>query len=349
MKHAVLVGIVLTMTALTALAPKVAVAQSGKAASQADDPFYRTRNLTLIVGADGGGGYNVYSRLMSRFMARYLPGDTSVIMQTMPGASGRRAAEYLYNAAPQDGSTFGTLEQNIPLTQLMSRDDLHFDIARFNYLGNVASTVSVAVTWHKTGIETLDDAKNNEVIVGATGQTGTTELFARMMNRTLGTRFRIVNGYPGGNEINLAMERGEVGGRTSYSWSSLKSINPDWVAQKKVNILVQIGLHKDADLPDVPLLLDIVKAGPDREAVRLLSSSLELGRVYLAPPNVPAERIAILRKAFAGAVADPLFLQEAKRLNLDVNPADGATVQNLVETLAAEPPEAIDRARSFIQ
>jgi tripartite-type tricarboxylate transporter receptor subunit TctC len=346
MKRAAAV-IALATVAMTAISPKVGLAQSGP--PQIDDPFYRTRNLTLIVGADSGGGYNVYSRLMSRFMARYMPGDVSIIIQSMPGASGRRAAEYLYNSVPQDGSAFGTLEQNIPLTQIMSQESMHFDIAKFNYLGNAASTVSVAVSWHKTNVKTIDEAKNTEVIVGATGQTGTTELFARIMNRAIGTKFRVVTGYPGGNEINLAMERGELGGRASYSWSSLKSINPDWVAQKKVNILVQIGLHKDADLPDVPLLLDLVKAGPDREAIRLFSSSLELGRIYLAPPNVPPERVAILRKAFGQAVADPMFVQEAKRLNLDVNPSDGPSVQNLVKSLASEPPEVIEKARSFLQ
>lgn len=330
------------------LAPSFAGAQA-PAPQQADDPFYRVRTLTLIVGAESGGGYNVYSRLIARYLPHYIPGDTSVVVQAMPGASGRRAAEFLYTSAPQDGSTFGTLEQNIPMTQVMGSDNIRFDIAKFNYLGNVSATVSTAVTWHTTGVKTIDDAKNTEVIVGATGQTGTTELFARIMNRTLNTKFRVINGYPGGNEINLAMERGEIGGRASYSWSSLKSLNADWLANKKVNILVQIGLHKAPDLPDVPLLIDLVKPGIDHEVVRLFSSSLELGRVYLAPPNVPENRVSTLRKAFSQTVTDPNFLEEAQRLNIDVNPTDGETVQKIIIMLTAEPPAVIEKARTFLQ
>jgi tripartite-type tricarboxylate transporter receptor subunit TctC len=330
------------------LTPSIASAETATP-QQTDDPFYRVRTLTLIVGAESGGGYNVYSRLIARYVPRYIPGDTSIVVQAMPGASGRRAAEFLYTSAPQDGSAFGTLEQNIPMTQVIGNDNIRFDIAKFNYLGNVSATVSTAVTWYTTGVKTIDDAKNTEVIVGATGQTGTTELFARLMNKTLNTKFRVINGYPGGNDINLAMERGELGGRASYSWASLKSLNPDWLASKKVNILVQIGLRKAPDLPDVPLLLDLVKPGIDREVVRLFSSSLELGRVYLAPPNVPENRLAILRKAFSQAVADHNFLEEAQRLNIDVNPTDGETVQKIIAELTAEPPTVVEKARTFLQ
>lgn len=337
----------LAAAAFGGLIPTVVSAQTSS--PQHDDPFYHARTLTLIVGTDTGGGYNVYSRLLQRFFVRYMPGDNTIVIQSMPGASGLRAAEYLYKSAPQDGSVFGTLEQNIPLTQILSPTPLRFDIAKFNYLGNVASTVSLAVTWYKSGIETIDDARKTEVIVGATGETGTTQQFARLMNSTLGTRFRIVAGYRGGNDLNLAMERGEIAGRASYSWSSLKSTNPDWIAGKKVNLLVQIGLRKSPDLPDVPLLLDLVKPGADREAVRLLSSSLELGRVYLAPPHIPPERLAILRKAFMLAVADPTFVQEAHHLNLDVNPTDGAYVQKVIQTLMSEKPEVIEKARTIVQ
>jgi tripartite-type tricarboxylate transporter receptor subunit TctC len=235
------------------------------------------------------------------------------------------------------------------MTQVIGNDNVRFDIAKFNYLGNVSATVSTAITWHTTGVKTIDDAKNTEVIVGATGQTGTTELFARIMNLTLGTKFRVIGGYPGGSEINLAMERGELGGRASYSWASLKSLNPDWLTDKKINILVQIGLRKAPDLPDVPLLIDLVKSGIDHEVVRLFSSSLELGRVYLAPPNVPENRISILRQAFSQAVTDHYFLEEAQRSNIDVNPTNGETVQRIITMLTAEPPTVIEKARTFLQ
>jgi tripartite-type tricarboxylate transporter receptor subunit TctC len=334
------------LAALTALWVGFAPAN---ARAQTDDPFYNVRTLTLVVGTEAGGGYDAYGRLFARYFARHFPGDASVVVQNMPGASGRRAAEFLYSSAPQDGTVMGTLEQNVPLTQVLGRENVRFDIARFSYIGNMSATVSTAIAWHTTGVKTIDDAKTKEVIVGATGTSGTTELFARLMNRTLGTKFRFVMGYPGGNEINLAMERGEVGGRASYSWASLKNTSSDWLATKKVYVLVQIGLHKAPDLPDVPLLLDLAKPGEDREVIRLFSASLELGRVFLAPPNVPAQRVEILRQAFDASVDDPQFREEARRMALDVNPTNGAEVQRIIALLVAEPPEVIERAKAFIQ
>jgi len=337
------------VTGLAALAVLWVGFAPANAGAQTDDPFYSVRTLTLVVGTEAGGGYDAYGRLFARYFARHFPGDASVVVQNMPGASGRRAAEFLYSSAPQDGTVMGTLEQNIPLTQVLGRENVRFDIARFNYLGNMSATVSTAIAWHTTGVKTIDDAKTKEVIVGATGTSGTTELFARLMNRTLGTKFRVVMGYPGGNDINLAMERGEVGGRASYSWASLKNASSDWLTAKRVHILVQIGLHKAPDLPDVPLLLDLVKPGEDREVVRLFSASLELGRVFLAPPNVPAERVAVLRQTFDASVHDPLFRAEAERMALDVNPTSGAEVQRVIALLVAEPPEIIEKAKAFIR
>jgi tripartite-type tricarboxylate transporter receptor subunit TctC len=321
----------------------------GLAHAQTDDSFARARVLTLIVGTEAGGGYDFYGRLFGRYFARHFPGDASVVVQNMPGASGRRAAEYMYSTAAQDGTVMGTLEQNVPLTQVMGRENVRFEIGEFNYLGNLSATVSTAIAWHTTGIKTIEDAKTKELIVGATGATGTTELFARLINSTLGTKFRVVIGYAGGNEINLAMQRGEVGGRASYSWASLKSSNADWLAEKKVNVLLQIGLHKAPDLMDVPLLLDLASPGTDREVVRLFSASLELGRVVLAPPNVPMDRIAILRKTFDDVVADPRFRDDARHSDVDINPISGAEVQSIIASLVAEPPQIIEKAKALTQ
>ena len=317
--------------------------------AEALDFFARTRTLTLIVGTEAGGGYDAYGRLFARYFARHFPGDASVVVQNMPGASGRRAAEFMYSTAPKDGTAMGTLEQNIPLTQILGRENVRFDVGRFNYLGNMSDTVSTAIVWHTSGVKTIDDAKEKEVIVGATGKTGTTEVFARLMNRTLGTKFRVVSGYPGGNDINLAMQRGEIGGRASYSWDSLKSANPDWLADNKVNILVQIGLRKAPDLPDVPLLLDLVKDGTEHEVVRLFSASLELGRVFLTPPDVPADRVQLLRGIFDTAVGDPGLREEARRMQIDINPARGVDVQKIIASLLAEPPAVIEQAKALTQ
>jgi tripartite-type tricarboxylate transporter receptor subunit TctC len=267
----------------------------------------------------------------------------------MPGASGRRAAEFLYSAAPKDGSVMGTIEQNIPLTQILGRDNVRFDVGRFNYLGNMSATVSTAIAWHTTGVRTIADAQNKEVIVGATGETGTTEVFARLMNRTLGTKFRVVSGYRGGSDINLAMERGEVGGRASISWASLKTTSPEWLADRKVNVLVQIGLRKADDLPDVPLLLDLVTDPTDHEVVRLFSASLQLGRVVVTPPDVPQERVALLRATYDAALADPALLADARRMQIDIDPVQGVEVQKIIASLLAESPAVIEKAKAIVQ
>jgi tripartite-type tricarboxylate transporter receptor subunit TctC len=338
-------GVVTLAALLTLTAPSDGRAEAFEALTS----FTNVRNLTLIVGSSAGGGYDSYGRLFSRYFARHFPGDASVIVQNMPGASGRRAAEFMYSAAPKDGSVMGTLEQNIPLTQILGRDNVRFDVGRFNYIGNMAATVSTAIAWHTTGVKTIDEAKTKEVIVGATGETGTTEVFARLMNRTLGTKFRVVSGYRGGNDINLAMERGEVGGRASYSWASLKSTSPEWLADGKAHVLVQIGLHKAPDLPDVPLLLDLVTDPTDHEVARLFSASLQLGRVVVTPPGVPAERVALLRATYDAAMADPALMADAHRMQIEIDSVQGADVQKLIASLLAESPEVIAKAKTIIQ
>jgi tripartite-type tricarboxylate transporter receptor subunit TctC len=331
-----------------ALAALSVTLSHGAAVAQSADTFYREHNLTIIVGTEPGGGYGVYSRLLARYMAPLIPGDPDILVQYMPGASGRRAAEYLYNSAPHDGSVMGTIEQNIPFTQIVSRDRVRYDVREFNYLGNLASTVSTVVVWRGSGVRTIEDAKSKELAIGATGVTGTTKVFATLLNEVVGTRFRVVTGYPGGNDINLAMERGEVDGRASYAWSSLKSGRPDWLRDGKINILVQIGLHKAPDLPEVPLLLDLAHNSAERDVVRLYSAGLELGRVFLAPPNVPADRLAVLRSAFQTAAADPHFRAEAARLDVDIEPMSGEEVANIIRELTSIPAEVIDRARKYL-
>jgi tripartite-type tricarboxylate transporter receptor subunit TctC len=320
----------------------------GVAVAQSADAFYRDHNLTIIVGTEPGGGYGVYSRLLARYMAPLIAGDPDIVVQYMPGASGRRAAEYLYANAPQDGTVFGTIEQNIPFTQVVSREPVRFDIRKFNYLGNLASTVSTVVVWNTTGVRTIEDATKKELMIGATGVSGTTKVFATLLNEVVGTRFRVVTGYPGGNDINLAMERGEVDGRASYAWSSLKSGRPEWLRDNKISILVQIGLHKSPDLPEVPLLLDLAHNSAERDVVRLYSSGLELGRVFLAPPNVPPERVAVLRAAFHTAAADPHFRAEAQRLDIDIEPMSGEKVAAIISELTTIPPDVVARARKYL-
>jgi tripartite-type tricarboxylate transporter receptor subunit TctC len=316
---------------------------------QSAEEFYRNRNVALIVGTETGGGYGAYAQLLARHMPHHIPGDPTFVVQSMPGASGRRAANYVYSAAPRDGSVIAMLEQNIPFTQVLGKENVRYDAAKFRYLGNLSSNVSVVVTWSATGVRTIEDARKKEVAIGATGGSGTTRTYAALMNGMLGTKFRVVTGYPGGNDINLAMERGEVGGRASYSWPALKSGKPEWLAQGKVNILAQIGLEKAPDLPDVPLLIDLAKTPEEHSVLWFFSSGVDLARLVVSPPEVPPERVAALRNAFYQTMGDPEFLAEAKRLGLDIKPTGGETVESVVDRLLATPQDVLDQVERFVQ
>lgn len=330
------------------LAALTLVASLASAKAQTADSFYAGRTITFVVGTDAGGGYDTYARLLARHLGPHIPGNPALVVQNMPGGSGRRAANYLYQAASQDGLWLGTLEQNVPFTQVMERDNAFFDTQKFNYIGNMSTTVSTIVAWHTTGVRTLADAREKEVVIGATGTTGTNKVFPTLLNEIAGTKFRIVAGYKGGADLDLAMERNEIGGRGSFSWTSIKSTRSEWLRDKKVAILVQIGLHRAGDLVGVPLLLDLARNEEDRQTIRLISSGTDLGRIVLTTPNVPAARIQTLRDAFDETMRDPKLQEDAQRMGLDINPAQGRDVQELVAQIMATPHEVVERTRHYL-
>jgi hypothetical protein len=266
----------------------------------------------------------------------------------MPGAGSRTAATWLYNLAPRDGTVLATADQSLALQQAAGDPRIKFDTTKFIYIGNPNVENNTTVTWHTSGVRTIEDAKRREVTMGATGGS-TSSQYPKAMNALLGTRFRIILGYPGGNDINLAMERGEVDGRGSNSWASWKATRPHWLAEKKINILVQIGLRKAPDLPDVPLLMDLGTNAEDRELLRLLSASTQIGRPIFTTPDVPADRVEALRKAFDAMQRDPAFLEDAKKGNFDIDPASGETMQRLVTEIVAMPRAQAERLKKIIE
>jgi tripartite-type tricarboxylate transporter receptor subunit TctC len=230
----------------------------------------------------------------------------------------------------------GIADQSIPLEQALGDVGVKFDSREFNWIGNPNADNNVLTTWHTSPVKTIDDARKFDVTVGATGF-NTSSQYPTVLNAVAGTKFRVILGYPGGNEINLAMERGEVAGRGSNAWASYKSTRPDWIAEKKINILVQIGLRKASDLPDVPLLMDVAANDLDKAALRLLSAPTTIGRPFFAPPGVPAERVKALRAAFNAMVKDTAFLEEAKKLNLDIDAVSGEDLQKIVSEIIDAP------------
>ncbi|MDH7799679.1 MULTISPECIES: tripartite tricarboxylate transporter substrate-binding protein [unclassified Beijerinckia] len=305
--------------------------------------------VNLYVGYTAGGGYDVYGRMVGRFMSRHLPGSPTILIQNMPGAGSLRLANWLYSVAPKDGNTFGIVARGVAFDTLLGLPGTNYDATKFTWLGSAANEVSVCVAWHTSKIKTVDQIFSEEWIVGGTGGSADTDQYPKLINGVLGTKMKLVVGYPGGNDVNLAMERGEVQGRCGWSWSSVKSTTPDWIRDKKVNVLMQLSLNKHPDLPNVPLVLDLAKTPLQKGIFQLVFARQVLGRPFLAPPGIPPERAAILRKAFMDTMQDKEFLAETERAKLEITPVSGEEVQKLVADAYAMPPEVIKKTAELLK
>jgi tripartite-type tricarboxylate transporter receptor subunit TctC len=317
-------------------------------AQPAVEDFYRGKKIDLVIGYSPGGTYDLYARLVARHLSRHIPGRPLIVARNMPGAGSRTAATFVAGIAPRDGTVLATGDQSLSLQQAAGDKRVAFDTRKFIYIGNPNAENNTTATWHSSGVKTIEDAKRREVTMGATGGS-TSSQYPKAMNALLGTRFKIILGYPGGNDINIAMERGEVDGRGSNSWASWKTTRPHWIAENKINILVQIGLKKAPDLPDVPLLMELGTNAEDRALLRLLSASTQIGRPIFTTPDVPSERVAALRAAFEATMRDPAFLEDAKQGHFEIDPVSGLVMQKLVEEMVATPKELGERLRKIIE
>jgi tripartite-type tricarboxylate transporter receptor subunit TctC len=298
--------------------------------AQSPAEFYKGKNVELYVGYSAGGGYDVYARMVARYMGKHIPGSPTVVVKNMDGAGSLRLANALYNSLPKDGTVFGTVARGAAFDPLLGNKAAQFDASKFSWIGSANDEVSVCVAWHTSGITKIEDTFNKELIVGGTGPSADTDQFPRIANGVLGTKMKIVTGYPGGNDVSLAMERGEVQGRCGWSWSSVIATRKDWYDSKKINVLVQLSLAKHPDLPNVPLILDLAKTPEQKQILTLVFARQALGRPFLAPPGIPQDRVDALRKAFMDTMKDPEFLAEAEKAKLEITPIDGAKVQQIV-------------------
>ena len=325
---------------LMSLVPNVAAAilalgAAGQAQSPAD--FYKGKNVDLTIGYSAGGGYDVYARLLARHMGRFIPGNPAIVPKNMPGAGSLGLANWLYNVAPKDGTAFGTIGRGTAFDPLLGSTKAQFDAAKFNWLGSMNDEVSVCVSWYTTGITSLEQVKHNELTVGGSGQAADTDQFPKVLNATIGTKFRLVTGYPGGNDVDLAMERGEVMGRCGWSWSSVVATHKSWIDEHKINVLVQLSLSKHPDLPNVPLVMDLANNDEQRQIFKLVFARQPMGRPFLAPPGVPSDRVSVLREAFMDTMKDGDFLAEAEKMKLEINPVAGDAVQEIVQDVYKTP------------
>jgi tripartite-type tricarboxylate transporter receptor subunit TctC len=319
------------------------------ALGEAQGEFTKGKVVELYVGYSVGGGYDVYARLLARHMGRHLPGNPVVVPKNLEGAGSLRLANWLYKAAPRDGSTFGTIGRGIAFDPLLGTEGTQFKATEFGWIGSANDEVSVCAAWGKTGIKRFEDFYTRQIFVGGTGAGADTDLFPKAMNSILGTKMKLVTGYPGGNDITLAMQRGEVEARCGWSWSSIKSNHPQWVKDGTIRLLVQLALEKHADLPQVPLIMDMVKTSEQRAVLRLVFARQVMGRPFLAPPGLPPERLAALRRAFMATMQDKAFLAEADKIKLEITPVNGEAVQKLVAEIYTTPPDIVRQAAQAVK
>jgi tripartite-type tricarboxylate transporter receptor subunit TctC len=310
--------------------------------------FYQGRTVTVVVGSNAAGGYDTFARAVARYMGKHIPGSPTLIVRNMPGAGGMTAANFLYNNADKDGSVIGLVQNNTPFEPLFGTKEARYDPVRFNWLGSPSAETAMVLLWHAAPVNSVAELKVREVAVGVSGANSTPAFFTRLLNATLGTRMKPINGYPGQNDVLLAMERREIDGHPSAFFSSVRSTRPTWLRDKTAKAIVQYGAEKLAELPDVPFAPDLVGHDGDRLVMQAAFAPLTLGRPLLTPPGVASERVAALRRAFAATMADPDFLAEGERVGLGLNaPRTGEQIQEVVERAYQSPPRVIDRLRQL--
>jgi tripartite-type tricarboxylate transporter receptor subunit TctC len=325
----------------------VAVAPAPAAADPIAD-FYTGKTMTMVVATSPGGDYDRIGRLLARHMVRFIPGEPHMIVRNMPGGVGIQAANWLASIAPRDGTSLHMLIQNMPAHQALGGLGVEFDTRRFFFVGNVSNSVNVLNSWYTTGIRTIEDAKQRELIVGAPGTATAGVYYPKVMNALFGTKFKIVMGFPNGNDVNLAMERGEVGGRGSNTWRSYQTTHPDWIKEKKIIPLVQIGLSRHPDLADLPLLTELAQNEADRELLHFISADVGIARAVVTTPETPPERVQALRRAFDATVKDREFLAEAEKIQIDVSPLSGEEAQKIADSIVNTSPAILDRIKALL-
>ena len=314
-----------------------AMAYALPADAQTVADFYSRTPLTLIVGSGVGGGFDLYARLFAPYYAKHIPGHPAIVVKNQPGAGGLANMNTMFHTAPRDGSEIAATFNTIALMPLYGDRDAQFDPRKLNWIGSIGKQQAVCVTWKTAPIKTLNDARKQEVLVSSTGRNSTPAIFPRILNALFGTKFKVISGYST-SEMRLALEKGEVQGICGLAWQTLQSTSASWIADNDLNVILQMGLVKDKDLPaTVPLALDLLSKPEDKTFFRLAALPGEFGRPFVAPPGIPADRLAALRKAFDATMTDPDFVAEASKAQMTIDPLDGGQIQALLDEAYAAP------------
>jgi tripartite-type tricarboxylate transporter receptor subunit TctC len=311
--------------------------------------FYRGKQMRIVVGTGVGGGYDLFARAVARHIVNHIPGNPTIIVQNLGAAGGLVMVNQLFSLGPKDGTVIGAPINGIPTAPLLQPGGAHFDANKLNWIGSTNRETYVGFVWHTAPVQDLADVMRKEVVVGATTAGTTMVDFPLVTNKIIGTRFKIVRGYESTPQINVAIERGELEGNAGIGWQSVKTQTPSWIADKKIKVIAQYGLRRDPELADAPTMLEYAKTEADRQALTMMFARTEYGRPYFLPPDVPAERVEAIRRAFDATMKDPEFIADAAQLQLDLSPMTGEQVQALVAQLGRTPPAVVAAVRAALE
>jgi tripartite-type tricarboxylate transporter receptor subunit TctC len=317
------------------------------AGAQSVEEFYRGKSITLAIGFTPGGGYDLYARHLARYMGKHIPGRPVIVPQNMAGAGSLRAANFIYSAAPKDGTAFGTFARTTGLNPLLE-SGATFDGTKFTWLGSVTNDISLCVTWHTSKANNWESFLKVPTALGGQAPSSEPDIFANLYKNVFGAPIKLVAGYPGTNEITLAMERGEVDGLCGLSWSTIQTRHINWLKEKKINLIVQAAFKKQPDIGNVPLVMDMTKDTEKLQILKLILAAQEMARPFAAPPDIPRDRAAALIAAFNATMKDPEYLADAKKSRIDVNPVSGPDIDKLLAELYATPKDVITKASQAI-
>jgi len=326
------------MCAAALLAPAPASAQSVEA-------FFRGKTVSVILGYPGSGSNGLYARLVAHHIGKHIPGHPTVIMRNMPGAGSLIAANHLFNVAPRDGTALGLIAATIPLEERLGAPNVKFKAAEFNWIGRVAGGLNMAFVASRLPVKTIKDAFEREVLMGASGRSSTVTIYPAVLANVTGVKFKLVMGYPSSTEAMLAMERGEVEGH-STSMEIVRALHPDWLSEKKINILVQFALKRHPELPDVPMSWELGRNDEEKQVLRIVANATEVGKMIMASPGIPADRVTALRRAFDATMKDPDFIADLKAARIELGPMPGEELQKLVEEVAHVSPAILEKVRA---
>ena len=327
----------------------VAALFQSSAFAQSVEGFYRGRQINMLIGGGAGGGYDAYYRALARHIGKHIPGQPSIIPRNQPAASGLAAAAALYTTVDKDGATIGAFPNNVPMDPLFGHPGARYDALKLNWLGSIGKLQNVCATWHLSPIKTIEQAREREVIVAAAAAPTNTAIMPRVLNALIGTRFKPIIGYDPGAGLTMSIERREAEGICGLSWSTMKASRPHWIKEKLLNVIVQMGLDRLSDLPDVPSALDLVTDPVKKQVLTLILIRQEPGRPVAAPPGVPAERVAALRRAFDLTMKDPEFVAEAEKLQMEIEPLNSRQIEALLATAYATPKDVVRQAGELLE